>query len=230
MNILAVTLVRAGSKGCPGKHARILGGKPVIRWTIDSVQGSQYITDYVISTNDEEVAGIAVGIGVEVLKRPAELCEDSTPTLPALQWTIVAMEAKKGTVYDYVVEVRATSPLKTTRDIDQCIETLVEGGYDSVIGVTPIPEDHHPARVKWISSRGFIRDFIPEPAAGRRQDLAPKAYVRNGTVYALKRNVLFGDKAMLFGHLSSFGVVMPPERSVNIDTEDDWELCCRLVR
>jgi CMP-N-acetylneuraminic acid synthetase len=76
---------------------------------------------------------------------------------------------------------------------------------------------------------GLIRDFVPEPESGRRQDLTPRAYVRNGTVYALKRQALFGSGARLFGHLNSFACVMPPARSVNIDSEENFERCVQLM-
>jgi CMP-N,N'-diacetyllegionaminic acid synthase len=130
--------------------------------------------------------------------------------------------------YDYIIEIRATSPLKTTEDIDGCIERLIETGADSVIGVTAL-EDHHPARAKWLDERGNIRDFIPEPQSGRRQDLTPKAYVRNGTIYALKRDAVMGVNGKLFGHVNSIGYEMPAERSVNIDTELDWKLAELLM-
>jgi CMP-N,N'-diacetyllegionaminic acid synthase len=70
---------------------------------------------------------------------------------------------------------------------------------------------------------------VPEPQSGRRQDLTPKAYVRNGTIYALKRDAVMGEHGKLFGHEFSLGYEMPAERSVNIDTELDWKLAELLM-
>jgi CMP-N,N'-diacetyllegionaminic acid synthase len=167
--------------------------------------------------------------GAEAYMRPDELAQDNTPTLPALQWAAKDIEANWLGEYDYIIEIRATSPLKTTQDIDGCIERLMETGADSVIGVTAL-EDHHPARAKWLDERGYIHSFLPENPSGRRQDLTPKAFIRNGTVYALKRDAVMGEHAKLFGHEFSVGYEMPADRSINIDTELDWDLAELLMQ
>lgn len=229
--VLAVTLARGGSKGVPGKHTRDLCGKPMIAWTIAEVQKSLNVDDYVVSSDAPEILKIARKMGAQVIHRPVELAQDTTPTLPALQHAVGIAEANvgHGFKYDYIVEVRATSPLKTAEDIEACIDLLDQTGADSVIGVCPL-EDHHPARAKWLDRDGYIFDFIPEPVSGRRQDCQPPAYIRNGTVYALKREWVMGVNAKLFGHPESIGYVMPPERSVNIDTELDFKLCQLLMQ
>lgn len=218
-NIIAITLARGGSKGVPGKHTRILCGKPVIAWTIEEVLKSKLISDYAVSSDDDAILDIARQYGVRIIKRPAELAQDTTPTLPALQHAI-----DQYSNVDYVVEVRATSPLKTIEDIDGITKLLIRSGAESAIGVTEM-QDHHPARAKWLDNNYLIHDFISEPMSGRRQDCVPRAYIRNGTVYALRMPVV-----KLFGHRHSLGYVMPEERSVNIDTEIDFKLCELLMK
>jgi CMP-N,N'-diacetyllegionaminic acid synthase len=225
-SILAVTLARGGSRGCLHKHIRPLRGKPVLEYTIEAVQKSKYLNDYVVSSDDYEILSIANSCGVDTINRPVALAMDETPTMPALQHAVETYERRYKEHFDYIVEVRATSPLKTADDIDGIVKLLLESGADSVIGVTEL-EDHHPARAKWIDIEGRIRDFIPEPESGRRQDLHPKAYIRNGTVYALTRQAL--DSGKLFGHKESLAYVMPAERSINIDTEMDFRLCQLLL-
>ena len=229
MNVLGVTLARGGSKGVPNKHVRKLGGKAVLAWTIEAALKSKYLNQYVVSSDNETILAIANAFAnVRSLRRPDELARDDTPTLPALQHAVKWAEEEFRTIYDYIIEIRATSPLKTTADIDDIIERLIHSGADSVIGVTSL-EDHHPARAKWLTGGGYLRDFIPEPRTGRRQDFIRKAFVRNGTVYALKRECVMGKNAKLFGHERSIGYIMPPERSVNIDTEMDWLLCTAIL-
>lgn len=223
-DILYVTLARGGSKGVPNKHTRMLGGKPVIEWTIEAVKGCKHVGDYAISTDDPEILKVAKKNKVLTIDRPKELALDTTPTIPAMLHAIEAMEMAKGRKYKYVIELRATSPFKTTADIDEAVTTLIDRHLDSVIGVTEL-EDHHPARAKWLDPEGYLRDFINEPESGRRQDCLPKAYIRNGTIYALKAPV-----TKLFGHKRSMGMIMPPERSINIDTEMDWMLCQAMVK
>jgi len=223
MSVLGVTLARGGSKGVPMKHALHLCGMPLLYWTIDEVKKCQFIDDYFFSSDDAKLRGLAESRGARTIMRPKELAQDTTPTLPALIHAVTEAEKITGKTYDYIAEIRATSPLKRAGDIDDVIRELISSGADSAIGVTPL-EDHHPARAKWLDGDGHIRDFVPEPESGRRQDLTPKAYVRNGTVYALKREWVMGDRPKLFGHEKSVGVVMPPERSINIDTPIDWAL------
>lgn len=224
MKVLGVTLARGGSKGVPRKHVRWLGGKPLLCYTLEAAKASK-LDNYLVSSEDPAILKLAQRNNVQTVTRPEELAQDDTPTLPALLHAVEKAEVWWGK-FDYVVEIRATSPLKTAQDIDNCIDLLVKSGADSVVGVTEL-EDHHPARAKWLDN-GYLRDFIPEPENGRRQDLSPRAYVRNGTVYAFRRNYLMhGGK--LFGGPKSLAYVMPPERSVNIDSMMDWKLCEVLV-
>lgn len=228
--ILAVTLARGGSKGVPHKHTRLLCGKPVLGYTIEAVQHSKYLTDYVISSDDDEILYVARTYGVHTIRRPKELALDTTPTLPALQHAVAEYEALFHARYDYIVEVRATSPLKLAEDIDGVIETLwQDDSTQSAIGVTEL-EDHHPSRAKWMDVNFYLRDFVAEPVSGRRQDLEPRAFVRNGTVYAFRRDALMGEDGKVFGHALSKGYIIPAERSINIDTELDYELCKVLMR
>jgi len=229
MNILGVTLARGGSKGVPNKHTRDLCGRPMIAWTIEAALQAQYINHYAVSTDDLEIAKISAGYGVHVISRPKELALDTTPTMPALIHAVRAAEGGVRDKFDLIVEIRATSPLKTAGDISTATYMLAKSDADSVIGVTPV-DDHHPARMKWLDDQGRIRSFLPESQLGRRQDLTPKAYVRNGTIYALRREWVMGPTPKLFGHENSLAYVMPPERSVNIDTELDWTLAEALMR
>jgi CMP-N,N'-diacetyllegionaminic acid synthase len=206
-------------------------GKPLLQWTLEAALASKYWgaeSPYVVSSDSPDIMRLAEK-WAGVVPRPSRLAQDDTPTLPALQHAVEAVEFWCGFRFDYIIEIRATSPLKTTQDIDGCIERLIETGADSVIGVTAL-EDHHPARAKWLDEQGRIRDFVPEHPSGRRQDLTPKAYVRNGTVYALKRDAVMGENGKLFGHDFSVGYEMPAERSVNIDTEIDWKLAELLMK
>lgn len=224
-----VTLARGGSKGVPRKHVRDLCGKPVLAWTIEAVAGSRYHDDYAVSSDDQEILVIAEAMGAYAIPRPADLATDKSPTLPALRHAVSACEAHFDKEYRYIVEIRATAPLMASTDIDGAVELLVKSGADSVIGVTKL-EDHHPYRAKWLDGQGYIRDFMPEPKSGRRQDCKPEAYIRNGTIYAFKRMALMGPGGKLFGHENSLGYCMPPERSVNIDTEMDFKMCTLLMQ
>lgn len=230
MNVLGITLARGGSKGVPGKHTRDLGGRPVIAWTVEQALLAGTLNDYAVSSDDPQILKAAEGRGVKLITRPARLAQDDTPTLPALMQAVYVMEDAHRTRYDYIVELRATAPFKTADDIDACVRLLDASGADSVIGVCRI-DDHHPARIKWINDDGYLRDWpgCDEPASGRRQDCKPEAYIRNGSIYALRRDSIMFKDGRIFGHERSLPYIMPAERSVNIDSELDYRLCQLLA-
>jgi CMP-N-acetylneuraminic acid synthetase len=133
------------------------------------------------------------------------------------------VEKEYGKKFDYVIELMATNPFKTSIQIDEILEKLHDTGADSVIAVTRV-WDHHPARIKKMDERGRLVDFcIPEPSEARRQDLRPPAYIRCGSIYALSRNYLMRTKAR-YGSVNSYAHVIPEAESINIDDELDFEL------
>lgn len=223
--ILGITLARGGSKGVPRKNIRPLGGRPLLEWTID-VAVESCIDHYFVSTDDDEIAEVAWSRQIGCIWRPPELAQDDTPTLPALQDAVLEAERACGELAEFVIELRCTGPFKTAGDVNGVVEMLRDTGADSVIGVSPC---EHPARIKYLDN-GRIRNFYPEPESGRRQDLKPTAYVRNGTIYGLRRAALFGEIGRVFGHADSRAFVMASEKGINIDTELDFAIAEALVR
>ena len=137
-----------------------------------------------------------------------------------MQHAVNWVEEQEGIKYDYVVELMCTNPMKTSRDIDASIEKIIKTNADSVIAVHKL-EDHHPARIKKIIDDRIVDFCIPEIPESRRQDLKPEAYIRSGSIYALKRDYLMLE-GKRYGSDNSRPYILPPERSVNIDTEIDF--------
>ena len=227
MNILGITLARGGSKGVKKKNIKNLLGKPLIQYTIDEALKSEYLDEYIVSTDNEEIADIARSLGAEVpFLRPDHLSNDQASSSSALQHAVSFMEERESKQYDYIVELMCTNPLKVTSDIDSCIKKIIDTKADSVIAVHEL-EDHHPARIKMIIE-DKIKDFIPEPNEARRQDLTPKAYIRSGSIYCMKRNYLM-DSNLRYGGPNSRPYILPAKRAVNVDTEIDFILCENLM-
>ena len=119
----------------------------------------------------------------------------------------------------------ATSPFKSSMDIDSCIELLHQLDADSVIGVTQL-FDHHPARAKQIID-GKISDFCVPELSFRRQDLSPRIYSQWFYLCSFKR-CFVTKETPLWGN-NSIPYIMPAERSVNVDTELDFLLCDAII-
>jgi len=221
MNILGVTLARGGSKGVPRKNIRLLKGLPLIGYTIKEALKSKYLDDYIVSTDDEEIMQVSQSLGASCpFLRPQNLAEDDTSSVDALKHAVNFMEEKNNITYDYVIELMCTNPLKTVDDIDQVIKKIIETEADSVIAVHEL-EDHHPIRIKKIVDDRIVDFCLPEKPESRRQDLKPNAYIRSGSIYALKRDHLMID-GRRYGSFESRPYILPPERAINVDTEVDF--------
>ena len=227
--ILAVTLARGGSKGVPGKNIKPLAGKPLIAYTIAEALRSRLVTRYLVSSDDDEIRDVAVRYGAEApFKRPESLSTDSATSMHALQHAVEWVEKEEGKKYDYVIELMCTNPFKTAEDIDAALEKLIATGADSVIGVSRLL-DHHPARIKKIVDDRLVDFCVPEIPNSRRQDLRPDAFIRNASIYAMRRDSLMVDNAR-YGTADSRPHIMPEERSVNVDSKLDFLMAEALLQ
>ncbi len=223
--VLGVIPARGGSKGIPRKNVYPLLGKPLIAYTIEPALESRLLTETIVTTDDEEIAGVSRQYGALVpFIRPAELATDLAGAVPTIQHAVREMESLRGTEYDVVVMLQPTTPLRTTEDIDTSIEKLLTTGADSVISVVDVG-GHHPMRMKRIEQDGetdILVDYEDEKMENRpRQDL-PKVYLRAGSIYATIRDVLMNEGS--FKGRISRPYVVPPERAVNIDIMADMKL------
>jgi CMP-N-acetylneuraminic acid synthetase len=219
VRILAVILARGGSKAIDKKNLVPIAGHPLLAYTISEALRSKYINRVIVSSDDDEIRTVAVQYGAEApFRRPEKFSGDTARPvdgdLHATRWA----ENDEGRSYDYVVELLCTNPFKTSDDIDAALEMQMETNADSVIGVMHL-DDHHPIRIKRIVD-GKIRDFcLEEIPESRRQDLKPKAYIRNGSIYSMRRDML--EKGIRYGTNDSRAFIMPREKTVNIDEPMD---------
>lgn len=212
---------RGGSKGVSRKNIRDLCGKPLLQYTAETALASNLLTKVILSTEDEEIASIGSSLGLEVpFMRPVELAQDNTPMLPVAQHAMQEMEASGGK-FDYLCLLQPTNPLRTTNDIDTCIELIVQSQADSVVSTLPVPHSYNPHWVYFKDRDNHLYISTGEPSPiSRRQDL-PEAYIRDGSIYVVKRDVLMNQNS-LYGQ-TILGYHIPESRSINIDTMDDWE-------
>lgn len=228
MKVLAVTLARGGSKSVPLKNIALVAGKPLISYTIEAAQSASLIDEYIVSTDSLEISSVCKSLGASVpFIRPTSLSLDTSTSVESLQHAVNFMENINKTTYDIVVELMCTNPFKTSADIDQSITMLANSTADSVIGMSPIVEQH-PARIKKIVD-GYIQDFCVPELSSRRQDLRPLAFIRNGSIYALRRDSLMNDGHRFGGSNSLAYLMEDPKASINIDSPLDLALANLLL-
>lgn len=218
MKVLGIIPARGGSKGVKRKNIKLLGGKPLIQYTIDEAKKSK-LTKVILSTDDEEIAEVSAKLGLPVpFIRPENLATDSAKAIPVIQHALSFMEEQDNTTYDAVMMLQPTTPFRLAKDIDEAIEKLESTGSDSVISVIDV-EGHHPARMKYLEDGKLIDpDFCEEIENQPRQQLRPM-YLRNGAIYLTRKEVLLKNS---FKGQSCFAQIMPLDRSANIDTEHDF--------
>lgn len=227
--ILMVTLARGGSKSILKKNITPILGVPLIAYTVIEAKRVSFPNDYIVSTDDSEIGDCAQRYGAEVpFLRPAELASDQASSASALVHAVEWMEADRQKRYDIVVELMCTNPMKTAEDINAVIRKMMETGADSVIGVIQLL-DHHPIRMKKIEDDRLVDFCLYEKPENRRQDLQPPAYIRNGSIYAVRRDVLLETGAR-YGTAHSRPYVMTEDRSLNIDGPIDMVVAEVLLR
>ena len=215
--VLGLIPARGGSKGIPRKTLRPFGGRPLIAHTIQASLSSESVTETVVSTDDEEIARVAREYGAAVpFLRPAHLATDVAPQIDVVLHAVGVIESARAAPYEIVVLLQPTSPLRTAADIDAAVAVIRRGEADSVVSFSPAFE--HPYYAYTIGESGpkpFIRDRdIPSV-----RQLFPPAYVRNGAIYATRRELLETERSLQGGRVHAY--VMSRERAPNIDTELD---------
>ena len=197
-------------------------------YTAEAARASKKLARTVLSTDDPAIAAVGREFGLETpFLRPPELARDDTPTLPVLQDVVGRLEAE-GDRYDAVFLLQPTNPLRLASDIDGAIELLEETGADSVISFSDVGE-RHPARMKWIDAQGRVIDppFIERFEGQPRQQLE-KMYLRDGSVYLTRRDVLMEQNSLKGADCRAW--IIPEERARNIDSYFDLFLVEHMLR
>jgi len=222
---VAIIPARGGSKRIPKKNTRLLEGKPLIYYSIQHALDSDAIDTVIVSTDDAEIAKIAEGMHCRVMMRPASLATDTARTIDVLKHCVIALQ-DEGAAFDYVVLLQPTVPIRAIDDVNKAIEILKTTGCDSV--VSHIPVDYfHPNRMKKIVD-GRIVAYGEEEIPHVSRDTLPKAYYRDGSIYAMKTSLLL-EKETLFGD-DVRPLMCGREFFVNIDEERDWCVAELLMR
>ena len=220
---------RGGSKGIPRKNLAPLLGKPLLAYTIEAAKASGFLTDIVVSTEDQEIAAVSRDCGAQVpFYRPPELATDKALSLPVVLHALHQMEQLTSKPYDIVVMLQPTSPLRSAHDIDSGIQLLLNTGADSVISVVDVG-GHHPFRMKRVVGENILVNFIDQGFEDMRprQEL-PRVYIRSGALYIVRRSVLAEQQTFVGPDCRAY--VMPEHRAINIDTRLDLIFAEQLLR
>lgn len=217
--ILGIIPARGGSKGIPRKNITDICGKPLIYYTIKSAKESKYLNDVIVSTDDEEIAEISSIYGIKVRQlRPKYLAKDKTPTIKVLKYEISVYEKTFNIKITDIIILQPTTPLRTSKDIDQSLKIYIKNKGNSLISVYNAQSIH--PYVMYIKKGNFLKPYVSLQDTRRRQEF-PSIYVRNGVIYILTRNLLNKNRIISSNPLF---YEMPQEKSINIDDYFNLEI------
>ena len=227
MNILAIIPARGGSKSVPRKNIVKVNGRPLISYTISAALMVDRLTDVVVSTDDPEIAEISRELGAQVpFVRPVDLASDQAQSAPVIEHALYFMEKIKGLKYDAILMLQPTSPLRTSKHIEESLDLFTSKECDSVVSIVSVG-GNHPFRMKRLIDNQLV-NYIDQGFWDMRprQELPP-VYIRNGSIYLIERDVLI-NKGQMIGE-KCLGMVMGDKESINIDTPLDLKLAELLL-
>lgn len=217
---IAIIPARGGSKRLPGKNIKLLGGKPLIAWTIEAAIKSNIFDHVFVSTDNEEIASVSRDYGAKVpFLRPAELASDTATTNDVITHLVDWLGKKIPSPVSTVCILQPTSPFRNASHI---IEAFEEKKQKSAKAIVSVCELEHPIEFcNQLGVDGSMAGFIEPTNMKRTQDLDP-IYRLNGAIYIFdssyvnRMNELYSE--------GTFAYIMDSKLSIDIDTQDDFNL------
>lgn len=227
MNILITICGRKGSRGVKNKNIRKLVGIPLVNYTIAAAcmfkeKQVEKEIDICINTDSSELIDIvSTDSNIVVVERPSELARDDSPKVPVISYSLKYMEKKLNKIYDYIIDLDITSPLRKVEDIENALKKVINSSeMDVVFSVVPSRKNPYFNMVE--KKNGKIKRVVSSNYVTRQQ--APMVYDMNASIYCYRRNALIDNikKSPLEGRCGI--VVMKDTAVLDIDSESDFEL------
>jgi CMP-N,N'-diacetyllegionaminic acid synthase len=221
MKILCTICARAGSKGVANKNLRLINGLPLIAYSIRQAVETKLFSQIAISSDSAEIRTTALAHGATfVVDRPAQMASDTAPKLPAIRHCVETTEKEFGQ-FDIIIDLDATAPLRIAADIIGSLELLMATNADNVITGTPAHRSPYFNLVEQ-DENGIVQlSKLLKDAVTRRQD-SPKCFDMNASIYVWRRDALLNNPSLFASNTRLFE--MPRERSLDIDSQADFEM------
>ena len=215
---IAIIPARGGSKRIPRKNIKNFHGKPIIAYSIDAAKKSNCFDKIIVSTDDQEIADIAINYGAEVpFLRPQEIAGDHATTMEVIQHALSWCESEQWQV-DKVCCIYPTAPFLLAEDIQKGLAKLSQPKTEYAFSATAFSFPIQRAIV--LNKEHAVSMFYPEHANTRSQDLQ-QGYHDAGQFYWGKSTAFLSGKAIFAAH--SKAIILPRKRVQDIDTFEDWE-------
>lgn len=221
MKRICTICARGGSKGVKNKNIRPLLGVPLIAHSIRHAQECGLFDAISVSSDSEDILRTAEDHGIEYcIRRPDELASDTAAKIPAIRHAVQETEKLTGMHYDVCVDLDVTAPLRLPADIAEAIQQFEKHQCDNLFSVCPAHRSPYFNMVER-GQDGKVRLSKDCHGIVRRQD-APECFDMNASIYIWKRDVLEKEDKLFMDNTDIY--IMPPERSVDIDSEIDFKI------
>ena len=225
---LCTICARGGSKGVKNKNIRLLLDKPLISYSIAQAKQAGIFDAVAVSSDSEDILRISKEYGADYLiRRPAHLASDTAAKIPSIQHCVRETERMVGKTYDIIVDLDATSPLRIPDDIVHAVDLLEQTGASNVITGMPSRRSPYFNLVEIDGDGKVVLSKLPDKPVVRRQD-APQCYDMNVSIYVWQRDALFYQSGLFHDNTRLY--VMPEERSIDIDSELDFEIVEMIMK
>lgn len=212
LSILTIIPARGGSKGIPRKNVRLLNGKPLIAYSIETALNSTYKMDVCVSTDDIEIEQISRKYNASVVKRENELASDEVPLDPVIYDAYQKVSERNNKNYDLIITLQPTSPLLKIETLDAAIYKILNNqSIDTLISANNIPH------LSW--RYGENSSIIPNYEKRLNRQLLPEHLMENGA-FMITRSSAITKESRIGKQVSIFE--LPSEESIDIDTPQDW--------
>jgi CMP-N,N'-diacetyllegionaminic acid synthase len=223
MDTLFLIPARGGSKGIPGKNSKLLHGKPLIQYSIETARALGKDLDICLSTDSDEIIAIAKALGLEVpFVRPANLATDTANSRDVILHALSFFQ-NRGKYYENVVLLQPTSPFRKLADVRNMMDLLTDD-LDMVVSVKEAHDNPYYSLFEE-NENGYL-ELSKKGNFTRRQDV-PKVYAYNGSVYVIKAARLIQKPFSDFDKIVKYE--MDNVHSIDIDTPFDWQIAEMIV-
>ncbi|MCK5534319.1 acylneuraminate cytidylyltransferase family protein [bacterium] len=218
LNIVCIIPARGGSKEIPGKNLMNFCGKPLIVWSIEQAKASKYIKKIYVSSDDAKILKVSGKASAEIIKRPKKLATDISSSEQALLHAMSYIKKFNKETIDIIVFLQATSPLRTSEDIDKAIKLFISKKADSLFSAAALEDfciwSNQDKKLTSLSYNYQNR--------GNRQNRQP-LYLENGSIYIFKPSILEKFNNRFGGKIEMY--IMDYWKSFEIDKLKDIEIC-----